>query len=38
RHSQRPNRWDGDAAPFYAGEWFEIGESIAVFMARVPLS
>lgn len=23
RHAQRPKRWDGDAAPFYAGEWFE---------------
>lgn len=26
RHAQRPNRWDGDAAPLYAGEWFEITE------------
>ncbi|MEB3046306.1 DUF1419 domain-containing protein [Rhizobium mulingense] len=26
RHAQRPNRWHGDAAPLYAGEWFEIGE------------
>lgn len=27
RHSQRPNRWDDDAAPLYAGEWFEINEA-----------
>jgi len=26
RHSQRPNRWEDDATPLYAGEWFEIGE------------
>lgn len=26
RHHQRPDRWDGDATPLYAGEWFEIGE------------
>jgi len=27
RHNQRPNRWDDDAAPLYAGEWFEISEA-----------
>jgi hypothetical protein len=27
RHSQRPNRWEDDAAPLYAGEWFEISEA-----------
>ncbi|MBB2687791.1 UNVERIFIED_ORG: hypothetical protein GGD47_005434 [Rhizobium etli] len=27
RHAQRPNRWDGDTAALYAGEWFEIGEA-----------
>lgn len=27
RHAQRANRWNGDAAPFYSGEWFEIGET-----------
>lgn len=26
RHAQRPNRWEDDAAPLYAGEWFEISE------------
>lgn len=26
RHAQRPKRWDGDASPLYAGEWFEIAE------------
>jgi hypothetical protein len=26
RHRQRPDRWEGDATPVYAGEWFEIGE------------
>jgi len=26
RHAQRPNRWEGDASPLYAGEWFEITE------------
>lgn len=26
RHAQRPNRWEGDASPLYAGEWFEIAE------------
>lgn len=30
RHAQRANRWNGDAAPFYSGEWFEIGETSAV--------
>lgn len=27
RHAQRPNRWEDDAAPLYAGEWFEITEA-----------
>jgi hypothetical protein len=26
RHAQRPNRWEDDAVPLYAGEWFEISE------------
>lgn len=26
RHAQRPSRWEDDAVPLYAGEWFEIGE------------
>jgi len=27
RHAQRPNRWEDDVIPLYAGEWFEIGEA-----------
>lgn len=27
RHAQRPNRWEDDAPPLYAGEWFEIDEA-----------
>ncbi|WP_018240609.1 DUF1419 domain-containing protein [Ensifer sp. BR816] len=27
RHVQRPDRWDGDATPLYAGDWFEIAEA-----------
>jgi hypothetical protein len=27
RHAHRPNRWENDASPLYAGEWFEIGEA-----------
>ncbi len=23
RHAQRPNRFEGDPTPLYAGEWFE---------------
>ena len=23
RHARRPNGWEDDAAPLYAGEWFE---------------
>ncbi|MDP3411065.1 DUF1419 domain-containing protein [Bosea sp. (in: a-proteobacteria)] len=26
RHAQRPNRWQDDAGPLYAGEWFEIAQ------------
>lgn len=26
RHAERPNRWEGDSSPLYAGEWFEITE------------
>ncbi|MBY2939545.1 DUF1419 domain-containing protein [Rhizobium leguminosarum] len=35
RHAQRPNRWDGDAAPFYADEWFEIGETEHDYMFEI---
>lgn len=27
RHKQRPDRWQDDATPIYAGEWFEIAEA-----------
>jgi hypothetical protein len=27
RRAQRPNRWEDDAVPLYAGEWFEIGKA-----------
>jgi hypothetical protein len=27
RYAQRPNRWESDASPLYAGEWFEIAEA-----------
>ncbi|MCZ7977378.1 DUF1419 domain-containing protein [Agrobacterium tumefaciens] len=35
RHAQRPNRWDGDASPLYAGEWFEIGEAEHDYMFEI---
>ncbi len=35
RHHQRPNRWDGDATPLYAGEWFEIGEAEHDYMFEI---
>ncbi|AVH45440.1 DUF1419 domain-containing protein [Agrobacterium tumefaciens] len=35
RHAQRPNRWDRDAAPFYSGEWFEIGETEHDYMFEI---
>lgn len=35
RHAQRPNRWNGDAIPLYAGEWFEIGESEHDYMFEI---
>ncbi|MBX4937069.1 MULTISPECIES: DUF1419 domain-containing protein [Rhizobium] len=35
RHAQRPNRWDEDAAPLYAGEWFEIGEAEHDYMFEI---
>ena len=35
RHTQRPNRWDGDASPLYAGEWFEIGEAEHDYMFEI---
>ncbi|TIR50622.1 MAG: DUF1419 domain-containing protein [Mesorhizobium sp.] len=27
RHAQRPDRFEDDAGPLYAGEWFEIGRA-----------
>jgi len=35
RHAQRPNRWEDDAAPLYAGEWFEIAETEHDYMFEV---
>ncbi|MCW0002268.1 DUF1419 domain-containing protein [Pararhizobium sp. YC-54] len=35
RHAQRPNRWDDDAAPLYAGEWFEISEAEHDYMFEI---
>lgn len=35
RHAQRPSRWDGDASPLYAGEWFEIGEGEHDYMFEI---
>ncbi|KEA04355.1 DUF1419 domain-containing protein (plasmid) [Agrobacterium fabrum] len=35
RHVQRPNRWDGDASPLYAGEWFETGEAEHDYMFEI---
>ncbi len=35
RHAQRPNRWDDDASPLYAGEWFEIGEAEHDYMFEI---
>ncbi|PDT82183.1 DUF1419 domain-containing protein [Sinorhizobium sp. BJ1] len=35
RHAQRPNRWESDAAPLYAGEWFEIGETEHDYMFEI---
>ncbi|ARM91116.1 hypothetical protein RHEC894_PC00081 (plasmid) [Rhizobium sp. CIAT894] len=32
RHKQRPNRFEGDAAELYAGEWFEIGQAQCDYM------
>ncbi|MBB3917648.1 DUF1419 domain-containing protein [Rhizobium fabae] len=35
RHAQRPNRWEGDVSPLYAGEWFEIGEAEHDYMFEI---
>jgi hypothetical protein len=35
RHLQRPNRWEEDAMPLYAGEWFEIGEAEHDYMFEI---
>lgn len=35
RHAQRPDRWDGDASPLYAGEWFEIAEAEHDYMFEI---
>lgn len=35
RHKQRPNRFEGDASPLYAGEWFEIAEEQSEYMLDI---
>jgi Protein of unknown function (DUF1419) len=35
RHAQRPNRWQDEAAPLYAGEWFEITEAEYDYMFEI---
>lgn len=35
RHLQRPNRWEDDATPLHAGEWFEIGETEHDYMFEI---
>ncbi|TCP80757.1 MULTISPECIES: DUF1419 domain-containing protein [unclassified Rhizobium] len=35
RHAQRPDRWDGDASPRYAFEWFEITDAENDYMFEV---
>ncbi|TCN28791.1 DUF1419 domain-containing protein [Sinorhizobium americanum] len=35
RHLQRSNRWEDDATPLYAGEWFEIGEAEHDYMFEI---
>lgn len=35
RHAQRPNRFEGDPTPLYAGEWFEIGEAEHDYMFEI---
>lgn len=35
RHAQRPNRCDDDAAPLYAGEWFQISEAENDYMFEI---
>jgi len=34
RHAQCPNRWQDDAGPLYAGEWFEIAQPEHDYMCR----
>ncbi|CAN7612084.1 DUF1419 domain-containing protein [Devosia sp. LjRoot3] len=35
RHAPRPNRFEVDAAPLYAGEWFEIGRTEHDYMLEI---
>ena len=35
RHAQRPDRWDTDPSPLYAGEWFEIAEAEHDYMLEI---
>ncbi|ULJ74544.1 DUF1419 domain-containing protein [Rhizobium gallicum] len=35
RHAQRQNRWEDNATPLYAGEWFETGEAEQDYMFEI---
>ena len=35
RHAQRPNRFEDDAGPLYAGEWFEIARPEHDYMLEI---
>lgn len=35
RHTQRPDRWEGDASALYAGEWFEITDAEHDYMFEI---
>jgi hypothetical protein len=35
RHASRPNRSDGEQSAVYAGEWFEINESLYTYMLDI---
>lgn len=35
RHAQRPNRFQHDGGPLYAGEWFEIGKADHNYMLEI---
>ncbi|WP_157016869.1 DUF1419 domain-containing protein [Mesorhizobium xinjiangense] len=35
RHAQRPNRFQGDSGPLYAGEWFEVARADHDYMFEI---